>query len=214
MPARKIPKNYVCITGIVSASKAIGEAAFEGPLERDLYKLLEFDPEVANFEVQPVIIHWLDSRAKKHRYTPDCRIHYRGDLHRKSLLVETKLRAYLREKWKAIRPALRAGVHQANHEGSHFKILTEREIRTQYLKSVRFLLPAVRQGAGESAQRLLLQALSELGETTPRGLLNHVSNDHEEQAYLTRTIWYLIGTFQIYADLSAPLSMQIAIKLP
>jgi hypothetical protein len=214
MPARKIPKNYLCITGIVSASKAIGEAAFEGPLERDLYKLLEFDPEVASFEVQPLIIHWVDFLGKKHRYTPDSRIHFRGDLHRKPLLVETKLRTFLREKWKDLRPALRAGVHQANLEGSHFKILTEREIRTQYLKSVIFLLPVVRQGAGQSAQRLLLQALSELGETTPRDVLDHLSNNREEQAYLTRTIWYLIGTFQIYADLSAPLSMQTAIKLP
>jgi hypothetical protein len=214
MPARKIPKNYLCITGMVSASKAIGEPAFEGPLERDSYKILEFDPEVARFEVQPVIIPWLDSRGKKHRYTPDCRIHYRDDLHRKPLLVEIKLRAYLKTNWQALRPALRAGVHQANLEGSHFKILTEREIRTQYLKTVRFLLPVVRQGAGQSAQRRVLQALSELGETTPRDLLNHLSTDREEQACLTWAIWYLIGTFQIYADLSAPLSMQMTVKLP
>ena len=71
MPVRKIPKNYRSVTGILTSSKAEGPAAFESTLERDLFALLEFSPDVKKFEVQPVTIPWVDSHGIQRRYTPD-----------------------------------------------------------------------------------------------------------------------------------------------
>lgn len=213
MPVRAIPKSYTHITGIVSSKKAVGEAGFESGLERDYFWLLDFDPEVERFEVQPVQIWWEDSVDKRHRYTPDCRVHFRNT-DKKELLVEVKSRDSLRAKWTGVRPAFRAAVHHARLEGSHFIILTEKEIRTQYFENVRFLLPAVRHGAEESHRRAVLAAIRDLQETTPQGILSHISTDPLDRAYLLHALWGLVGTFQVCADLAEPIKMDTRLRLP
>lgn len=213
MPVRNIPKNYIHITGVVASPKAIGEAGFEGGLEFDHLRILAFDPAVARFEVQSHRIPWRDEKGRLHWYTLDCRVDYAdGDV--KSLLCETKPRATLKRKWKELRPRFRAAVHCATEEGSRFKLLTEREIRTAYLRSVLFLLPQVRRGADLKLQNTLLSALREVGESTPQKLLDGITQDLWIRAEYLPALWYLIGTFQIAADLDEPLTMNMRICLP
>lgn len=65
MPVRKILKNYRNVTGIAANSKAVGQAIFESTLERDFITLLEFDPHISSFEVQPLTIRWIEANYKK-----------------------------------------------------------------------------------------------------------------------------------------------------
>jgi hypothetical protein len=161
MPVRKVPKNFIHITVIVASSKAIGPAEFEGGLEYDNLLLLALDPTVANFEVQAVRIPWRDESGREHWYTLDCRINHL-DKRAKPLLCEVKSPDVLKKHWAEFKPKFRAAIHYANEHGSRFKIVTEKEIRTQYLKSARFFLPFVRRGADASMQRVLLNALSDV----------------------------------------------------
>lgn len=91
MPMRKIPKNYRNVTGIAARGKAQGQAMFESTLERDLLTLLEFDPLVETFEVQPLKIHWFDG-VKQRSYTPDILVYYAQPRH-KTTLFEVKHRS-------------------------------------------------------------------------------------------------------------------------
>lgn len=211
MPARKIPKNYRYITGMISSPKAIGDAEFEAGLEPDYLRLLEFDPEVKAFEVQPCHIYWKDDSGKTRRYTPDCRVLY-NDPQVKPLLVEIKYRRILSEHWRELRPAYRAAVHAAALEGSRFKILTEREIRTQYLQCVKFLLSFVRRGADETSVQRILALMREIKVSTPQELMKQLSPDPEEQAYLLPALWHVVGTFRLSVDLNAPLTMNSRIE--
>ena len=54
MPVRKIPKNYLSVTGAFSSRKNGKSLGYESLLERDLMILLEFDDAVERFEEQPV----------------------------------------------------------------------------------------------------------------------------------------------------------------
>jgi hypothetical protein len=55
MPVRKIPKNYLVVTGLVATDKSEEMTAYEGHLERGFMKLLTFDTEsVMKYEEQPV----------------------------------------------------------------------------------------------------------------------------------------------------------------
>lgn len=54
MPVRKIPKNYLSVTGGFASRKNGRMLGFESPLERDYMILLEYDDLVERFEEQPV----------------------------------------------------------------------------------------------------------------------------------------------------------------
>ena len=53
MPVRKIRKNYRSVTGVFTGQKNEGSTEFESTLERDLFTLLEFSPDVLKYEAQP-----------------------------------------------------------------------------------------------------------------------------------------------------------------
>lgn len=209
MPVRKIPKNYRNVTGIAAHAKADGPAMFESTLERDFIALLEFDPAVETFEVQPLTLDWSDSDGKPRRYTPDVLATFNTPQgHRSKTLYEVKYRDELRNDWSELRPKLRAAVHFAHTQGWRFKIITEIEIRTPYLDNAKFLLPFVRQGPAEEAHMDLLDdRLQQLHRTTPADLLATVFQDQWNQARLLPSLWYLVGTRQIGADLSSKLTM-------
>lgn len=209
MPVRKIPKNYRNVTGIAAHRKANGPAMFESTLERDFIALLEFDPAVETFEVQPLTLEWSDSDGKTRRYTPDVLATFKlpHGQHGK-MLYEVKYRDELRKGWQDLRPKLRAAVHYARAEGWRFKIITEVEVRTPYLDNAKFLLPFVRQGpAAEAHMDLLDEQLRRLHQATPAELLAAVFQDEWNQARLLPSLWYLVGTGQIGADLSKKLTM-------
>ena len=94
MPLRKIPKSYRNVTGIRSSKKSVAEAGFESILERDVLRVMEFDPNVKSFEVQPVQITWIDKCRKQRIYTPDLLVHFYD---KSPILYEIKYRTEISE---------------------------------------------------------------------------------------------------------------------
>ena len=137
MPIRKIPKNYRNITGIAPHNKAVGAAAYESSLERDFLTLLAFNQDVQRFEVQPLAIEWFDTAGKRHVYTPDVLVHYQCDV----IVYEVKYRSDLRENWQQLKPKFQAALRFCKQNGWRFKLITEVEIHTDFLRNARFLLP-------------------------------------------------------------------------
>lgn len=207
MPVRTIPKNYRNVTGIAAVTKAEGKAQFESTLERDFLTLLEFDESVESFEVQPVKLEWLNSDGKARSYTPDVLAFYRTK-DKKPVLYEVKYRSELKEKWDTFRPKFKRAIKFSVQQGWRFKLMTEREIRTPYLETAKFLLPFVRRGpADEQHMELLSHGLHRLERTTPKQLIASVYQDEWNQAALIPTLWYLIGTRQIGVEMSQKLTM-------
>ena len=209
MPVRKIPKNYNVITGIAATHKAEGEAAYEGDLERDFIKLMTFSEDVLKFEVQPVKIIYTDPEGKSRSYTPDILVTFKDD--RKPLLVEVKSRRFIKKNWKELKPKFRAGIRFARERGYKFKIVSEVEIRTPYRDNVVFLLRHRHLLENESDTSLLLQMLSELGEATPETLLDAITDDKWRKAYLIPSLWQLVATHRVCANLEERLTMRCRI---
>jgi len=212
MPVRKIPKNYRNVTGVSPHRKAVGEAQYESTLERDFLTLLEFDPNVESFEVQPVTIEWKGANRKKRRYTPDALVHYKHGI-AEPILYEVKYRKELKKKWPELRPVFKAAIHYTKEHGWRFKLITDTEIRTTYLSNARFLLPFVRRGPqSEEHMEMLADKLQEQHQSTPGQLLKSIFQDEWHQAELLPTLWYLIGTRQIFVDMNQPLTMTSVIR--
>lgn len=207
MPVRKIPKNYRNVTGIAAYSKADGPAMYESTLERDFITLLEFDPAISSFEVQPWRIDWEDGTGKPRSYTPDMLVYYKASGCR-PMLCEVKYADELRTNWKEFKPKFKAAVSFAKRQGWRFKLITEKHIRTPKLANAKFLVPFVRRGAlANSDTEILLTWLNSLKQTTPDLLLAAISEDPWQRAALIPSLWYLIGTGKIATDLDSKLTM-------
>lgn len=217
MAVRKIPINRRSLTGFVASRRDGRMVASESSLERDLLVLLDFDPAVERYEEQPVRIQYRDARGRRRTYTPDVLVHFRQDAGAHGallmpLLYEVKYRADLSENWPQIKPKVRAGRAFARERGWRFKLITEREIRTPYLQSVKFLRQYRRLQPGEAERRLLLDRLREVGESNPESLLLAIHPEPVRRAELLPTLWHLVAIGDIHADLDEPLTMRSPIR--
>jgi hypothetical protein len=208
-PVRKIPISTRSVTGTMP-----GGQRYESSLERDLMYLLRFDINILEFIPQPLAIHYKDIDGKQHKYTPDILIHHRKDVFpaktMPTILAEVKYRNDLRENFKEFRPKFKAAIHYAKEQGWRFQLLTEREIRTPYLKNAKFLLPYKHIDPNQDAQNvhLVLDKLTELRETDVDTLLVSIYRDKWNQAEILPFVWYLLANRRIGNDLSIPITMR------
>jgi len=212
MPVRIIPKNHRSVTGFVASGVNANQAAFESALERDFMLLVEFDPDVLSYEEQPVRIDYLSADGQARHYTPDILVTYHqtstSTTLRLPLLVEIKYRRDLFECWRELKPKFRAAQRYAKEQGWIFKIITEVEIRTPYLKNVKFLRQFQRRSINPADANLLLQKVSDLQSTDPESLLSAICPEAHDRARLLPTLWRLIARRSIGADLNRSLTMR------
>lgn len=218
MPVRIIPKNHLFITGLFASSKNNRMVAYEGPLERALMVLAEFNWYVAKFEEQPVRIFYINKGDKTHPYVPDLLATYRDDvaesMRAKQILFEVKERGILFKNLSELRPKFRAGRAYAREQKScRFKIITEREIRTPYLNNAEFLLQYRDMPPNQAHTDLLLDAMRELRDSEPDALLLTLSGDPAMRLQLLPSLWQLVANRVIGADLTHPLTMRTPIRL-
>lgn len=213
-PARKIGLGRRALAGMMPSGKGTDSpsARFESSLERDFFVLLEFNTNVLRWDAQPIRLDVGDGAAP---YVPDVLVTYLGpsraidDTNR--VLYEVKYRDELRRRWAQLRPRYRAAWRFAKAHGWQFKLITEREIRTELLWNAKFLLPYLHdQACDEDCQRLL-DALQSVDKTTPGELLKMCANDRLVQARLLTSLWYLVSMRMVEADLTRRVNMRTPI---
>ncbi|MDR9498384.1 MAG: TnsA endonuclease N-terminal domain-containing protein [Hydrogenovibrio sp.] len=204
-PARKIPLNYRNITGYVHSEKSDAYTYFESSLERDALYLCEFDPDVVSFSTQPRRFHYTLNGKDRH-YTPDIFIEYRSGLKQ---YVEVKYREDLKKNWATLKPKFKAVIHETKSEpNTKFKILTECEIRTDYLKNAAFLLPYKHKPYEAYQLAMIEKVLSRGLPMTINDLLGICTTDpFEERAQFIHALWCGIANQKVQIDLHSPLSM-------
>jgi hypothetical protein len=211
MAVRKIRPNYGSVTGLVADDRSARSTAYESSLERDFIKHLLFNQNVQRHEEQPLTIEFTGSDDKQRRYTPDLLVFYRSDTAMtrdwRPLLAEVKYRSDLFKHWKELKPKFRAARAYAKKRGWDFAIITERELRTPYLKNVSFLLEFRKYPRDEVASQLLLVALANSNAITPGDLLDLISEDATRRAMLLPILWQLIANGEIVIDLDQQITM-------
>jgi TnsA endonuclease N terminal/TnsA endonuclease C terminal len=211
LPARKVPKNYRNVTGLISTTKSDRMTAYESRLEHDFMKLVGFDPRVSSYVEQPVKIEFTDATGRLRTYTPDILVSYHPQQDAQDtrpLLVEIKYRRDLFKNWPDLKPKFRAARRYAREQGWEFKIITEVEIRTPYLKNVVFLLGYRNLSVVDAETGQLLEMLKRLGGADPDELLLAISEGRIKRAQLLPTLWHLVANNCIGVDLTQPLTMR------
>lgn len=191
---------------------------FESSLERDLLLLVHWDNEVEWYQSQPVKINYVDALGNPRSYTPDLLVSYRDsqktDPHlvtRKPLLCEVKYRKDFAEQWSILKPKLRAARAYAKENNYEFRVMTEREIRTEYLKSVQFLWSYRFASFHPHHYDKLMMTLREMEETDPATLLNACYSSKTLRGEGLWTLWCMVARGWIKCDLHKPLNMKTRI---
>lgn len=215
MPVRKIPKNYLSVTGIFSSAKNSKSLWYESLLERDLMILLEFDDTVERFEEQPVKIPFKKGTKP---YVPDILIHYLptsfGET-RRPVLGEVKHTDDLKKNKAKYAPKFEAASLYADERNWEWRIFTEKDIRTPYLDNLKFLREY---HSAEPAAALLHEVISYLqnvrGSVTLESLLQKLCPTEDRVLHMAPAIWHLVATKRITANLKKPLTMKSKLSLP
>ena len=212
MPVRPLKKNYHrSVSGISFSAKNSAIVSFESTLERDFAYLQEFDLNVFCYEEQPVTIDFTDNNQFR-RYTPDFLVSYRKDLelprHFKPALVEVKYREDRKKNWKELKPKFLAAMRYADSQGWKFKIMTEVEIRTEYLFNAKFLLKYRHADHERGMMEQLLDTIRELRLSNPEELIKAATIDKNRRAELLHHLWYMIDLRIIGCDLNRKITMK------
>lgn len=209
-PVREIRMNHTSLTGVIPSDKSNRLHQFESSLERDFLRITEFDSNVAEFLEQPVVIEY-NHEGKNCKYIPDFLITYKHTTSPgkwlKPLLVEIKYREELKLKWSQLKPRFLAAMRYCDTRGWKFKILTEVEIRTEYLQNAVFLQQYKNAKVNLDDYSFLLHKIHELRVTTPNELLLCCSENEQRRASLLYCLWYMVANTVIGVDLSKKISM-------
>lgn len=215
---RKIGLRYSSLSGSFFSAKNNKEVQFESSLERDFIYLLEMDWIIESYHEQPVTIHYSDSENKKRTYTPDFLFYWHphfSTLGNKPVLVEIKYKDDLEKNNFEYTPKFIAAEEFCKLNGYEFKVLTENDIRTEYLENCKFLYKYKKNSFDHSHHdiQLLLKNMCELVSTTPRELMQVSARDKYKQMELIYYIWYMVSKNIIRCVWEHPLTMDSSIWL-
>lgn len=216
MPVRKIPKNYLNVTGSFASRKNGIMGSFESLLEKEYMMLLDFDDEVESFEEQPVNI---SVPGVSKGYTPDVLVRFHtnaatGQI-RKPFLTEIKHTDDLKKNAEKYAPKFAAAALYATERGWQFGLTTEKEIRTVRLANLKFLREYRNIDPGkENCTHILMLVTKAGGITTLPDLLRHLASSDDDKLYWFPIIWHLVLMRQLITNLDIVIGSDVILQLP
>ena len=202
---RNISANEFSLTGQIKSLKRNDLVDFESSLERDYIHILEFDENVRYYYEQPLKIEF-DDRY----YVPDFFVEY-WDGNKE--VIEIKYTIDLIENASKYVAKFKAADEFCNSNDLTFRILTENEIRNDYLYNIKFLNAVqIRHTSNESEYfnefDLLEQNMKKLKRATPNKLLDSCTSCELKRAELIQYLWLMIIYKKIKVDLNIKLNME------
>lgn len=216
MPVRKIPKNYLGVTGGFASAKNSQMLGFESLLEKEYMLLLEFDENVESFEEQPVNI---PVPGVTRGYTPDVLVRYRttsvSGENRKPLLTDIKHTSDLQKNADKYRKKFAAAEQYSFERNWDFRVTTQNEIRTPRLVNIKFLREYRNVVLAEQDCVELIQKMTASGgSTSSQMLLNQLAACDEDRLRWLPVIWHLVLTRRLVVDLDTPFGNDVPLHFP
>jgi hypothetical protein len=216
MPVRKIPKNYLGVTGAFSGHKNARMSEFESLLEKEYLLLLDFDREVESFEVQPVRV---PVPGVPNGYIPDVLVHRRPEpltgAPRKPILTEVKSVKDLEENGQEYAAKFAAAERYAAEHGLEFWIVTDKEIRTPRLENLKFLREYRNiEPAAADLERIFDLVRQSGGKSSTQTLLGQLAGTDDDRLYWIPIIWHALVAKLLASDLDTLFTDDVAIWLP
>lgn len=198
--ARVIGMQRRSMAGQIEAKGATID--YESSLERDFVLLADWDHDVCAIVAQPLRLDFMDRTGRKRRYTPDFLVTRRDGARS---LHEVKYWNDLKDNWLEFKPKFQHAIEWCEQRQMTFHIETDRRIRTTQLANIRLLRPyRSRDNEAPTIRKSLLDAAKQAKSTTIGALIETLGIT-ESPAVVVTSLWSLIATESLTADLSKPL---------
>lgn len=201
---RVIPRKHTSIRARVPLRSPSGPQETESQLETDLVVQLSFSPRVYDLITQP-IIEYVDPAGQSRRYTPDVYVELYpdadGDV--RYYMLEAKMADDLQENWSDYQLAFDAARAWCATNHAQFRIVTDREIRTEYLTNAKFFTRFVDLDP-DSAAMDMIWSLTEAGATTVANAISAMREAGINEPDARTAIERAVANFYIACDLTAP----------
>ncbi|MBP8060090.1 MAG: TnsA endonuclease N-terminal domain-containing protein [Chloroflexi bacterium] len=209
MPVRTVSnRGRRNVIGYFPSLKMHRMVQFESTLERDLIYLLDFEPQVAEFEEQPLKITYPHD-GKTLTYTPDFQmVSTRG----RTVLLECKPRCFVSSDENQRK--FRAAQTWCVERGWHFQVVTEEQLRTGYrVQNVKLLTQHARYEVRVQVKGTILACLANANQPLTIGDVMLVVNPDEPTSVIV-PILNMAYRHELFLPLNkAPLSPQSPIHL-
>lgn len=204
--------------GSVHCFKAGGLVAHESGVERDFFRIMEWDYTVDTFVAQPFKVPYRRPNGRNSHYTPDCFVmsdsFFRGKARiYEPTAFEIKTKQELEEDWDDLKPKFRAARSFLRESGFRFRLLTEDRIHPVFLTNISFLLNYrgtmyMRRKPNERTivERFLQVVKQSNSDFTPNYLLSKAC-DLAPREQLIPWIWNLYADYVFQCDLLTPLTL-------
>lgn len=209
MAVRKIPKNHLVVTGGYSSQKNNAMDAFESPLEKDYFLLLDFDDTVESFEPQPVNI---PVPGVPRGYVPDVLVRYKADPRTghvpKSTLVDVKHTDDLARNGDKYAHKFERARLFAEMQGWEFKIVDQNEIRTPRLQNLKFL----REFRNVEPLTFDIRAIYDCLDNAPQthqAILDKLAKNVDEKLHWLPILWFSVLKGYAAADMHKPFGAEV-----
>jgi hypothetical protein len=211
MPVRKIPRNRLSVTGVINEKFLTSELNGESYLELDFYNVVAFDSTVKIAEDQPLCIEYLDDNSTLKAYTLDTKIIFK-DYKSKSLLVEVKFLRDLIENKDAYKRKFEAAIRYSAQNGYEYRILSDFDIRTSYLRNAIFFRPYRTRSVDGAIDRKVEHIVKKENISTPNRIIEALKEEVEKVRVIV-SMWRMISVGEICTDLNKLVTMDSDLKL-
>lgn len=215
MPVRKIPKNYLFVTGGYASQKNKMMDGFESLMEKDYMLLLDFDETVASFEAQPVRI---PVPGIKQGYVPDVLVKYRpspitGEVP-KSLLAEVKHTDELKRNQHKYVEKFAAAHEYAEQLGWIFSVVDQTQIRIPKLANLKFLREYRNIEPDQNEIKWVLEKAWSLPKLfSSQTLFSVLACSDDERLHWMPIVWHMVLMKYLVADLDRQFGSDVALQL-
>lgn len=203
MSVRKVHSNGKTIVGYINSKKCPQVIQFESRLEKEFLFLLQFDSNVVSIGDQPVKISYV-KKGEDHTYTPDFLVKYANGM---EVFFEVKYASDLKKNSRKYAAQFKAAKHYAASKNTLFRIVTDKEIRTQYKKNVDFLITFRDSSADLKLQHDLLASIRQKRKATFFEAVESITTDPEKIKALIRPFWIMLWNHGITSNLFEPLTL-------
>lgn len=210
---RHVKSNGFTSPGIIPSRKNYAMVDYESAPEKEMAYFLEFSIAVKRFTYQPVQIPYTNLKGNPAKYTPAFLAFYNTEMeefkNEKPTLFEVKMRRHIKKDWPNLKNMYVQAMHFCETKGWRFKIITEVELSTPYMRNAKFLTPYLKNTPGLGLIENVMDAMHELEDSaTPRDIINIGATEFYRRAALVPALWYLVAKRIIKCDLSQDLTMQ------
>lgn len=168
--------------------------------------MLEYDDYVINFITQPVTINYIFEKHLR-RYTPDAIVYYDEVLKKQPLICEIKYAEELEKKAQELKPKFDAANEYCLLQGYQFKVVTEKEIRTDHLSNIKFLSSYYYGVIDRNCSIFVQEEIDRRGFITPEWLIGKQVQNGFDDTKVLRTLWQMIAQKLLKCDMDIKITM-------